>query len=381
MSEELVKQPIIWVDKNEQLDELCQLWESKPMLAVDTEFMRSNTYYPIAGLIQINDGESNYLIDPKTVNDYFPLVEILDNPNIIKVFHSGSEDLEVFQHTVGCTPKNIFDTQIAGAFSGYGFSVGFANMVKAALGVELPKTETRSDWLARPLSQSQIYYAALDVEYLFALANKLISNLTSTDRLSWAREESEALVERYFVNQDPDNSFLRVKSLWKLNARQLATVKALARWREDYAQERDLPRNRILKEHTLFDIAKLAPKHIAQLRGLDGLTERMIKHHGQKMIDLVDQWQNAEESILPNTLPLPLGPESKTLLKDLKSLVGKISEQTDLPIEILVKKKDYEFLVRGYLDDKYNLSLPDNLEGWRRDLVGKPLLEMLSRLD
>ena len=378
MSKSLIKQPIVWVETNEELDELCQSWEDKKLLAVDTEFMRSQTYYPIPGLFQINDGETNYLIDPTKVDDYFPLVEIFDNDNITKVFHSCSEDLEVFQHAIGCTPKKIFDTQIAGAFAGYGFSVGFANTIRLAMDVSLPKTETRSDWLARPLSQSQIYYAALDVEYLYVLARQLMNELDEMGRLDWAVEESESLVQKYFEGQDPDNSYLRIKSAWKLNARQFATLKRLSRWREDYAQELDQPRNRILKEHAVFDIARIRPSHIAQLRNIEGVTERMIKKNGAKIIDLVKSVDELPEDELPGTLPRPLGANAKDVLKSLKQYVAEQAETLSMPAEMLVRKKEYEALARTILEDRSNVSIPEGLEGWRKSVIAQPLLTFIK---
>lgn len=180
MSQDLVKQPIIWVDNDDQLEQVCESWMELNMIAVDTEFMRSQTFYPIAGLIQVNDGERNYLIDPSAIQDFFPLVDIFDNENILKVLHSCSEDLEVFQHTFGCVPKNILDTQIAAAFVGHSYSLGFANLARDVLNVDLPKGETRSDWLQRPLSVAQIQYAAMDVEYLYILATELIASLKKT---------------------------------------------------------------------------------------------------------------------------------------------------------------------------------------------------------
>ena len=380
-SEKLIQQPIVWVDSNEKLEQVCEKWESTSLLAVDTEFMRSDTYYPIAGLIQVNDGECNYLIDPTSVDDYFPLVEIFDNEEITKVFHSCSEDLEVFQHTIGCTPKQLFDTQIAGALAGLGFSMGFANMVRSALGVDLPKTETRSNWLLRPLSQSQVFYAALDVEYLFLLAKHLTALLEKANRMEWAIEESNSLVKRYFDNQDPDKSFLRIKSAWKLKPRELALLQKLFVWRENLAQDSNQPRNRILKEHALFDIAKLQPKHIAQLRNVEGVADRMIKKNGTKIIDIVTDVKAMDESELPAALSQPLSSSAKEPLKLLKAFVLQKGSDLNIPPEILVRKKDYEYLVRGLLENKANLKLSPGLHGWREDPIGMPLLEYAKSLN
>lgn len=373
MSEGLVKQPIIWVDNNEHLERLCESWQELPMLAIDTEFMRSKTYYPEAGLIQVNDGKQSALIDPTVIDDFYPLIDIFDDENIVKVLHSCSEDLDVFQHTFGCVPKGIFDTQIAAAMAGYGFSVGFANLTRAALSIDLPKGETRSDWLARPLSKSQIAYAAIDVEYLFTVAEHLIDRLTRNERLTWAKGESEAMIRHYFANQDASNSYLKVKSAWKLQPRQLYALKALCQWRENLAQDKNLPRNRIIKEPALFSIAMQGPQEPSQLKKYEGFTDRMIRSHGRDILAIITQSNDVEPQELPDRLPKPFDKDAREFLKTLKDAVSSVAEQHDMPAEILVKKKDYEHLIVAMLDGA--VSLPESLQGWRKPLVGEMLVE------
>ncbi|WP_086931053.1 ribonuclease D [Agarilytica rhodophyticola] len=374
MSENLVKQPIIWVETNEHLEQICGHWQSKSMLAFDTEFMRSNTYYPIAGLIQVNDGEKNYLIDPTTIDDFYPLIDIIDNEDIVKVLHSCSEDLEVFHYAFGCLPNNIIDTQIAGAVLGLGYSVGYANLVRLVLNIDLPKSETRSNWLQRPLSQSQLHYAAIDVEYLFKLASYTIEQMASSKRLEWVQQDSRALVQNFFVNQDPDRSHLRFKSAWKLSPRQLASLIQLSRWREDLAQEKNVPRNRIVKESALFSLAQQVPTHVSQLKGYEGLNERMIRSNGSKIIKIVSAVKNIPEQELPARLPAPLTAEERALLDILKNKVAQIADQLNVPNELLAKKKDYEFLIHGLR--RGDVQIPLSFAGWRRDIIGNALLEI-----
>lgn len=378
MSESLVKQPIIWVEKNEHLERVCEYWLNKPMLAFDTEFMRSSTYYPIAGLIQVNDGEKNYLIDPTTIDDFYPLIDIIDNDNIIKVLHSCSEDLEVFHYAFGCLPNNIIDTQIAGAIMGLGYSIGYANLVRLVLNIDLPKSETRSNWLQRPLSQSQLHYAAIDVEYLYQLARYAIEHMSASNRLDWARQDSRTIVQNFFVNQDPDRSHLRFKSAWKLNSRQLASLIKLSRWREDLAQEKNVPRNRILKESSIFSIAQKAPKHISQLKSFEGLNERMVRTNGNKIIEIVETAYKIPEDELPSRLPSPLASEERTLLGSLKTKVAEVASELTVPSELLAKKKDYEYLLHGRR--RGDVQMPPNFAGWRKEVIGNTLLEMTQKI-
>ncbi len=379
MSDDLLQQEILWVKDNAQLESLCEAWEQKPLLALDTEFMRSRTYYPIAGLIQVNDGERNALIDPTAITDFFPFVELLDNPNVIKVLHSCSEDLEVFQHALGCLPKNLLDTQIAGAMCGHGFSVGFGNLVSQVLKADLPKGETRSDWMQRPLSQSQIHYAALDVEYLFPLATSLMAKLEEKQRLTWALDDSAAMVDNFFDNQDPDRGHLRFKSAWKLSARQLATLKSLSRWREDEAQANNIPRNRMLKDTAMFGISQKAPTQLAQLRTFEGMSERMVRSYGEQFLHMVEAAQGLPEAELPATLPRPLHAHERDILASLKAEVAKIAESLGVANEVLMRKRDYEALLFAARDGVY--ALPKTLQGWRQSVVGDTMVAMVKELN
>lgn len=376
---ELVQQPLKWIATSADLAECLAPWRAAPMLAVDTEFMRSQTYYPIAGLIQINDGQVNYLIDPVGLSDLSPLQDVLFDSSIIKALHACSEDLEVFHRLFGGVPENIFDTQIAAAYAGYGFSVGFANLVKVVLSAELPKAETRSDWLLRPLSEAQIRYAALDVEYLFPLAVQLRQSLAQSNRLVWMREDCARLADNFFASQNPELSYLRNKAAWKLKPALLAILRALSRWREETAQRRDVPRNRVIKEQALFEMAQQRPETMSQLRGIDGLTERMIRADGQALLRLIRENRHISVDKLPVAVPRPL-PSSHPAVKILREKVQLVAEKFDIPSELLVRKKDYDLLLRMRGKKGLFTGLPEVLSGWRKSIVGDMLLETLNSL-
>ncbi len=378
MSHPLVRQPIEWINSVDQLEEYCLSWKSKKLLAIDTEFMRSQTYYPIAGLIQVNDGCENTLIDPTTIHDLSALKELLANPNIIKSLHSCSEDLEVFKHLFGELPKSILDTQVAAAMVGYRHSLGYSNLAKTVLDIDLPKEETRSDWLQRPLSQSQIHYAAMDVEYLSDITYILLNKLKNADRLSWAMEECVNIANAVLNNCNPENSYLRNKTAWKLNARQLAVLKLLSRWREKMAQKRDVPRNRVVKEHTLFEMAQSMPKHIDQLRNFQGLTDRMIRTDGNTFINLIQEGREIESHHLPDVLPRPIGGENKNLAKDIRAIAEEISESENIAPEVIIRKKEIEFILNSSNTESRKYILPDSMQGWRKNIIGDAILEFLG---
>lgn len=380
MSEELVRQPIVWIDSDEKLEDCAKLWHEKKLIALDTEFMRSRTYYPIAGLIQLNDGDSNYLIDPLKINDYFPLIDVFDQEHTYFALHSCSEDLEVFTQEIGCVPKNIFDTQIACAMTGSAFSLGYGNAAKEILGIELPKGETRSDWLQRPLSNSQIFYAALDVDYLYELATILIKKLNDNNRFEWVIEDGNEILRNYKRLQDPEQSYTRVKSAWKLKPRQLAVLMSLSKWREHAAQARDVPRNNIVKESALLDLSFRCPTHIRQLREITGISERMIKKSGERIIELIEEVLALPDSELPEALPKPISKSEQLLLRALKDKSQELANSLNIAPEILLKKKDFESIIRnvGVADQELRTFA---LSGWRHELLEDSIKDVVDQYE
>jgi len=368
----------LWVDSDAELAELCQRWSEQAAIAVDTEFMRSQTFYPHAGLVQIGDGQGCYLIDPLAISDFQPLIDLFVNEAVTKVLHACSEDLEVFRHLLGVVPSPLFDTQIGAAFAGYGFSVGYAGLVSKVLGIDVPKGETRSDWMQRPLSQSQLHYAALDVAYLLVVYGKILQQLKASDRLAWAQSDCAELLEASRDSNDPASYYLKIKSAWKLTRTELAILQRLSEWREVQARSRDVPRNRLLKEGALWELAKRKPGSMAQLTRIEGLPPRTIKTDGETLLALIATEVGGQG--LPGRLPAPLPPDQGDLLKALKAEARDTAEAMALPSEVLVRKKEFEFVVRsGMAAGDYQL--PPRLKGWRRPVIGDALIDLASNFE
>ncbi|MGI1677527.1 MAG: ribonuclease D [Cellvibrionaceae bacterium] len=367
----------VWIDSNEKLHDCCSVLRAASAVAVDTEFMRTDTFYPIAALVQISNGINSYLIDPLEINNFDPLIELFQNQSVVKVFHACSEDLEVFNHFLECIPSPLVDTQIAAGLLNYGSSLGYASLVNELLGVELEKGETRSNWLKRPLAEKQCAYAMDDVLYLLDVYQKLISELKEKDRLHWFEEECEVLLQSANEPVQPAEYFRRIKSAWKLSRKDLSVLKSLSEWRENKARDKNLPRNHVLHERVIFELAMQKPTEHADLRNIKDFHSRKINEYGEAVLSIISNSLDVEESEWPDRLPSPLPSSQKNLMKSLKAKVLEVAEQIDLSPEVMAKKADYEFIVRsGMTGGEYEL--PPRMKGWRFSVVGKPLLAVVK---
>lgn len=364
----------IWIDQDQELARLCERWRGQGAIAVDTEFMRSETFYPKAGLLQVGDGQGCYLIDPLAIDELQPLRELFTAPEVTKVLHAPSEDLEVFQEWLGVLPEPLFDTQLAAAFAGEGFSLGYAGLGKALLGVEIPKGETRSNWLQRPLSVAQKRYAALDVAHMLVIYGKLLQRLKTSERLDWVKAECTDLVAKARREPEPEDYYRKLGSAWKLHRRELAVLRQVCAWREREARRSNRPRNRLIKEAGLWELARRQPSDLGQLQALKEVPGRTLRDYGETLLAQIELGSSQPEALWPQPLPAPLGRSEAPLLKALKAHVRQLAGRLDLPPELLVRKRDYEALVRSGLNGG-DFALPPSLEGWRRDLLGDSLLE------
>jgi ribonuclease D len=365
------------IESDDTLAQLLDREGDADVVVVDTEFMRRNTYYPEVALVQLcfeSARDTAWLIDPLKIADPTPLVELLTDASVLKVLHSASEDLEVFQRWLGVLPQPLFDTQRAAALLNLGFGLGYRALVQAICSVDLPKGETRSNWLQRPLTGAQCDYAAQDVTWLMRVWEDLHSQCERDDRLDWVLADGRDALAALVTGDGA--SHRRIKSAWKLSPRQLGTLAAVCRWREETARDRNRPRAWIIDDKTCLDLATRDPKTSAELRDGLGLPAPVLRRYSDTLLDLLAWQRSLPAAELPQRLPTPLNASQRELVKRLKAQVRDMAESLAVAPEILMVGKDYELLLREAAGE--TISCPGHWDGWRRDKVLVPLREYLA---
>ena len=294
-----------------ELEAVCNRLSSEPYVAIDTEFMREKTYFSKLCLVQIAGKTDVVAIDPLAQGiDLSPLDRLMANPNVLKVFHAARQDVEIFFHRNGTVPAPLFDTQIAGMVCGFGDAISYDRMVRALTGVKLDKTSRFTDWSHRPLSDQQIDYALSDVIHLRPAYEKLRARLERTGRLNWLDEEMGVLTSEDTYQTDPQQAWRRLK-VRSTKAKFLVVLQALAAWREREAQERDVPRNRVLRDDALIDVAAQTPTTPAELSRSRAFNKDSANGRtGQAILEAVTQaleTPKADWPTLPERTELPSG--------------------------------------------------------------------------
>lgn len=366
-----------WITKNDELQRFCAQWISQPYICLDTEFIRTQTYYPIAGLIQVADEQGSYFIDPLTVSDWQPFAEVLSQPLVLKVMHAMSEDIEVFQKLMpSLKPEALIDTQIATALLGMDFQISFQKLVKQTLNINLDKNQTRSNWLKRPLTDEQIYYAQEDVHYLYKAYPKLMLKLKKLDREAWLIQECANILAEANSNNQLANYYTRIKLAWKLNPKNLFVLKQLAIWRERKAQQLDVIRSKFVQDDSLWRIARFLSKNEFELKQA-GLSADLIEQYGAEILEIVVESQKVDERHWPSALPKPLSIPAGEQYKKMRKKVVELARKEGVTPELLARKKELQTLIRSG-DSQRSYQLPNYFKGWRYNLVGKPLLDWLA---
>lgn len=371
------------VDDDAALAACCRRWAECEALALDTEFMRVSTFYPKIALVQVADGTSITLIDPLKITDWSAFTALMTDPRITKVMHSCSEDMLVFHTFLHVLPAPVFDTQIATALLNEGVGISYQNLVKQRFGIELPKGETRSDWLQRPLTSEQLEYAALDVAYLPRCWQAQRAALRELGRETWLQEDSARQVQQYASELASDFSdyYRNFKAAWQLRPQQLAALRKLAAWREQRARKRDKPRSWIVKDTALFGFAQNLPTNKAQLAAMDDVSDNFVRYEGDEVLSLIRAAREMPVADCPPPLPKPLTQAQKGRLRKAQDFIEAKSAELRVPPEVLGRKRALQGLQQALIDAAKQGSepvVPDELLGWRRPFLLEPLTEILK---
>jgi ribonuclease D len=373
---------VLYVSSSADLQRAIALLARSEFIALDTEFMRESTYYPILCLVQAATADACVIVDPLALKDLQPLWELLDERKRVKVLHAARQDLEVMSLAPrtglasalpegGRIPGPIFDTQLAAAFLGLPAQIGYGNLVAERLGHTLAKGHARTDWTRRPLSSDQLSYAADDVRYLVPLYADLRAALVNAGRLEWLQEEALKLEDPAIFRTEPQDAWRRLKGLDRLKPVQRVAAKLLAAWREEKAMKHDRPRGWILPDEGLREIAERLPTSRAQLDDLRLVPAGVVRKNAEELIGVIAQAQREAQHEAPYELPGRPDPDQVSLVTRLMSVVRSQAEQMKIAPELLATRRDVEQLVFSGRTQAIG-------SGWRRGVIGERLLELMS---
>lgn len=349
-----------------QPDTLAAQLPGDAQLAVDTEFMREKTYFAQLCLVQIATRDEIFCVDPLTENaqDQFWASMLAGS----WVVHSARQDIEVISQTAGSMPREIFDTQVAAGLLGMSPQIGYAGLMKELFDVDMAKSHTRADWTRRPLPEAVLQYAAEDVEYLLPAADVLGEKLEQKGRLDWAREDSQLLLDPALYEISGDQAIDRVKGARNFRDRKRAAAVRLAAWREKEAINRNRPRQWIIRDNVLLDIAYNLPESTGQLADIQGVPQKLVARAGDALLAELEASGEDQNSYQP---PRPPDETQKALLKEMQSQVADCARDLELAAETVASKRELSAIIlTGGRESRV-------FQGWRHDLIGAQLQQLL----
>jgi ribonuclease D len=371
------QQPAL-ISSREEIAEAADLARRAGAVALDTEFLRERTYRARLCLVQVATRDGIWLIDAAVQDDLTAVTGLLADPSVEVVVHAGKQDLQIFHDAYGVLPRNVFDVQIAAGFAGLGASLPYGRLVAEVLGVRLEKAESYTDWCNRPLSEGQLSYAADDVRYLLGAADALKAQLNDMNRMGWVTEELAALQADATYTSDPGEAWRRVGGRGSLSGRQAAVLKEVARWREEAAEARNLPRGWIVKDVTLVEIARRAPASPAQLKAIRGLNPREAERSGASILAAVEQGKRADPITLKKSPSRAIQHRVRALTGIADALIKARSDQAGVAPEFVATRDELESVLVDVLEGSDEVSRHALLVGWRLELAGRSILALVQ---
>ena len=362
----------ILIESLAQLEEAEKSWMNCNILGIDTEFVRERTYRADLGLVQISDGETAWLLDPLAVESYDPLRRMMKNPGILKLLHSGSEDMEVLQNAIGAIPEPLIDTQIACAMLGQPLQLGYHHALKWLFDVEIDKDQTRSNWCKRPLNERQLHYAAMDVVLLPEMLLTLRPKLEAAGRWSWLQEDVARMRRNALEAVDPEYAYLRFSAIGRMDNETLQALKYLARWREQVAKERNRARGFVISDSAMLQLARAKPSSAAQLRDIDDIHPVALSMYEGTLLQLIS---DAAGDPTPVEKFEQLDERQRQQLKDMRSIVQSRSTELGIDPALLASRRDLEKLIRALAARS---PIPERFLGWRKDIVTDQIMAVAA---
>ncbi|MDR1015163.1 MAG: ribonuclease D [Coriobacteriales bacterium] len=365
--------PIRYIDTQQGLEEFAAELCGTPLLTLDTEFLREKTYYPQLCLVQVAADGREALIDPLAPLDLRALVPVLTDPRTVKVFHAGDQDCAILYQALGAVVRPVFDTQRAALLLGLPQQASLVALVRRFCGVSLKKGESFSDWAQRPLTETQLSYAIDDVRYLPLAYTRIVSELQEKGRLPWLEDEFRDMEDEERYRVDAREVWQRLKGVAALRGSQLATVREVAAWREQAAQERNLPRKWVLPDDLLVEVARREPASPEDLYRVRGIKERLGKRWSQEVLAAVERAQGLSPDQWPTPRRVPARDARCVASLDLMgALLHQRAKELHIATSFLAGHDDLARLAEG---QREGLTI---LKGWRRDLLGNELLRLLE---
>ncbi len=355
---------------------LAQLAREVGRLGLDTEFMPEGRYKPLLCLIQIAVGDEIAVLDPLEGFDHGPLAEVLADPAVEILVHAGRQDVAILRREWSTTFTNVFDTQVAAGFAGFSAQAGYNGLLHDVLRIRLPKTASFTRWDARPLTEEQLRYARGDVEHLVALADEIARRLDQRGRLEWAREECRAIAEAT-DERDPEEVWRRLPRVSGLDPRDRAVARELAAWRERTAAEEDRPVGSVLRDPTVVELAKRQPAGRRELSQIRGVNPDVVRRRGPDILAAIERGRAADPVKLDEGDRLSTEAMDGPVIALAESLVRSRAQEAGLAYELIAARADLAPIV---VAARRGAPEPDvrTLRGWRRELVGAELLELLA---
>ena len=342
-------------------------------VGLDTEFIWERTYYPRLGLIQLAlSDEECFLIDPLAIVDFTPLGRLLANPGVVKILHDAPQDLMILNRVTGVVPQNVFDTRIAAGFSGLPSTISLADLINDLLDIDLAKTETRTNWLKRPLDPSQIDYALDDVRYLRALRILLLTRIIVPEIRDWLRQELDVLSSPGAYGLLADNQrYLKIKGSGSLDRRGLAILRELSSWREEEARNRNRPRGHILNDKVLLTISRERTASLDALAELEMLSSKKIKRHGDHLVTLVKNGLALSDEYLPEiNRRIRLNGAERSTYQQLLKFLEEFHRVQGVDPHAVGNTADFKQLIKHHGNSQ--VPLPEKFSGgWRQQLLNQ----------